>query len=183
MKKIILISMLFAIGLGISPLSAQKSNYIHVSGDMGLVVNTDKDKKFGIGGTIGWLTQDNLISMNPNNYLSLSVKAINNPYGEGKILSSIMNDADDAFNYIMPLAGYRITKHGITNGFFVEPRLGAVFGASYSGLAFSPIAGYTVNQFDFSFYCDMGFGSNKSAMGEKNFFMPGFSVAYNIGIY
>jgi hypothetical protein len=181
MKRIIFIIILF-VALAIQPAKAQESNYIHISVDAGLVVNTGRDKKFGMGGTIGWLTQDNLLSLNPNNYISLSVKAFNNPYGEGKILSSIKNNADDAFNYIMPLAGYRFTQQGISDGFFVEPRAGAVFGANYAGFAFSPIAGYALQQFNFSIYCDMGFGSKNSSILKKNFFTPGISVAYNINL-
>ncbi len=182
MKRTIFIVILLA-ALTIGSVEAQQSNYIHVSVDAGLVANTNRDKKFGMGGTLGWLTQDNLLSLNPNNYISLNVKALNNPYGEGKFLSSIMNDANDAFNYIMPLAGYRLTQQGISDGFFIEPRIGAVFGAnSYTGFAFSPIAGYAVQQFNFSLYCDMGFGSKNSAILEKNFFTPGISVAYNIGL-
>lgn len=181
MKKTIFIVILLA-ALTIQPAEAQESNYIHVAADAGLVVNTSRDKKFGLGGTLGWLTQDNLLSFNPHNYISLSVKAFNNPYGEGKFFSSIKNDADDAFNYIMPLAGYRITQQGITDGFFVEPRVGVVFGAGYTGLAFSPMAGYAVQQFNFSIYCDMGFGGDESAIHKKNFFTPGISIAYNISL-
>ncbi|MDR2815736.1 MAG: hypothetical protein LBB62_03430 [Proteiniphilum sp.] len=181
MKRTIFIVILLA-ALTIQSAEAQESNYIHVSVDAGLVANAGQDKKFGLGGAIGWLTQDNLLSLNPNNYISLSVKVFNNPYGEGKILSSIMNDAGDAFNYIMPLAGYRFTQQGVAEGFFVEPRIGAVFGASYAGFAFSPIAGYAVQQFNFSIYCDMGFGNKKSAILKKSFFTPGISVAYNINL-
>lgn len=181
MKKTILIVILFA-ALTIQSAEAQQSNYIHISVDAGLVVNTGQDKKFGLGGTLGWLTQDNLLSLNPNNFISLSVKAFNNPYGEGKLLSSINNSANDGFTYIMPLAGYRITQEGVSNGFFVEPRIGAVFGDSYTGLAFSPIAGYAVRQFDLSIYCDMGFSSKEAPILKKNFFTPGISIAYNIGL-
>ncbi|WP_294080175.1 hypothetical protein [Proteiniphilum sp. UBA5384] len=182
MKKSIIIVILLAV-LTIQSAKAQQSNYIHVSVDAGLVANTSRDKKFGLGGTLGWLTQDNLLWGNPNAYFSLSVKAFNNPYGEGKLFSSINNDADDAFNYIMPLVGYRITRNGISDGFFVEPRMGAVFGAnSYAGFVFSPLAGYALRQFDFAIYCDMGFGSKESAILKKSFFTPGISIAYNIGL-
>lgn len=181
MKQILFTSVLL-IALAIQPALARDANYIHVSADAGLVANTNRDKKLGMGGTLAWLAQDNLFSLNPRNYISLSVKAFNNPYGEGKFISSIMNEADDAFNYLMPLVGYRLTLQGIEDGFFVEPRIGAVFGASYSGLAFSPVAGYALQQFNFSIYCDMGFGRENSAIREKNFFTPGISIAYNIGI-
>lgn len=182
MKKALFIIVLFA-ALTIQSVEAQKNNYIHVSVEAGMVANSNYDKKFGLGGTIGWLTQDNLISQNPNNYYSLSVKALNNPYGDGKFVSSINNDKDDAFNYIMPLAGYRFTQMGVSEGFFVEPRIGAVFGgSSYAGFAFSPMGGYAVSNFDFSIYCDMGFGNKKSAILEKSFFTPGISISYNIGL-
>lgn len=180
MKKTILF-LLYSVAILVS-VQAQKNNYMHISGDVGFVVNTERDKKIGVGGTLSWLTYDNLISQNPNNFISLSVKGFNNPYEEGKLFSSILNDADDAFNYIMPLAGYRITQQGISNGFFVEPRIGAVFGAGgYTGFAFSPVAGYAYRNFDFSAYCDMGFGTKNSAINTKNFFTPGISIGYNIG--
>lgn len=181
MKRLFFICLLFA-ALTLQLVEAQESNYINVSADAGLVVNTGRDNKFGVGGYIGWITQDNLLSLNPNNYFTLGVRAFNNPYGDGKILTSVMNDADDAFNYVMPLFGYRITQLGISDGFFVEPRIGAVFGASYSGFAFSPIVGYALKQFNFSAYCDMGFGSKQSAIHKKSFFTPGISIAYNISL-
>jgi len=181
MERIFLIGILL-IALTTPSAKAQDANYIHVSADAGLVANTNRDKKLGIGGTLAWLAQDNLFSLNTRNYISLSVKAFNNPYGDGKFVSSIMNEANDAFNYLMPLAGYRLTQQGVEDGFFVEPRIGAVFGAGYSGFAFSPIAGYALQQFNFSVYCDMGFGRENSAIREKNFFTPGISIAYNIGI-
>jgi len=177
MKRAIFIIILLTT-LTITSVEAQESNYIHISLDAGLVVNSSQDKKFGMGGTIGWLTQDNLFSLNPNNYLSLSLRAFNNPYGEGKLLSSINNDADDGFTYLMPLLGYRFTQEGVADGFFVEPRMGFVFGSGYTGFAFSPIAGYTVQRFGFSLYCDMGLGSKESAILKKNFFTPGASIAY-----
>ncbi|MBK5195898.1 MAG: hypothetical protein JJE08_07705 [Proteiniphilum sp.] len=180
MKKTIFI-LLFTV-VTLTATQAQKSNYVHISGDAGFVVNTERDKKFGLGGTIGWLTYDNLISQNPYNYISLSVKGFNNPYGEGKFLGSMFNDKDDAFNYIMFLAGYRFTQQGLTEGLFVEPRMGVVIGASgYTGFAFSPMAGYAYRNFDFSLFCDMGFGNKVSAIRNKNFFTPGISIGYNIG--
>ncbi len=182
MKRTIFIVILL-VALAVESAEAQELNYINVSVEAGIAANTSRDKKFGMGGTIGWLMRDNLLSLNPNNYISLGVKAFNNPYGEGKFLSSIMNKSDDAFNYLMPLAGFRFTQQGISDGFFVEPRIGAVFGASgYSGIAFSPIAGYAVQHFNFSLYCDMGFGNKNSAILKKNFFTPGISIAYNINL-
>jgi len=117
-----------------------------------------------------------------NNYISLGTKAINNPYDGGKFITSINNDKNDAFNYLMALAGYRITQHGISAGFFVEPRLGVVFGAGgYTGFAFAPFAGYAYRNFDFAVSFDMGFGRENSAILKKNFFTPGLSIGYNFG--
>lgn len=164
-------------------ISAQESNYIRVSGDAGWVVNTNRGKKFGMGGTIGWITVDNWISKNSNNYLTLHLKGFNNPYGEGKLISSILNDKGDAFNYIAPLVGYRFTQAGASNGFFAEPRVGVVFGSKHTAFAFAPLAGYTHENIEFSIFCDMGFSGKNSAIREKHFFTPGISVAYNIAIY
>lgn len=52
----------------------------------------------------------------------------------------------------------------------MEPRIGAVFGASgYTGFAFAPLVGYAYRDFDFAVYCDMGFGGENSAM-ERSIF-------------
>ena len=159
-----------------------QENYIRISGEIGFVLNSERDKKVGMGGTIEWITQDNLISLNPTNFITLSLKGFNNPYGDGKLLGSMFNEKDDAFNYIMPLVGYRITQHGVADGLFVDPRIGAVFGVSYSGFAFAPLAGYAYRNFDFGIFCDMGFGNKNSAMLNKNFFTLGVSIGYNIGL-
>lgn len=178
MKKLSLLLLLF---IAVTTVKSQE-NYIRISGEAGFVLNSERDKKMGLGGTVAWLTQDNLLSLNPNNYITLSVKGFNNPYGDGKLIGSVLNKESDAFNYIMPLAGFRITQSGIENGLFIEPRIGAVFGASYSGLAFAPLAGYAHKNFDFGIFCDMGFGSKNSAMLKKNFFTLGVSIGYNIGL-
>lgn len=168
--------------VALSTMQAQKNNYIHISADGGLIVNSERDEKIGLGGTLSWLTVDNLIAPQTNNYISLGIKAINNPYNGGKFITSINNDKNDAFNYLMALAGYRITQQGISAGFFVEPRLGVVFGAGgYTGFAFAPLAGYAYHNFDFAVYCDMGFGRENSAILKKNFFTPGLSIGYNFG--
>ncbi len=181
MRKTIVI--LFAAFLS-GTVMAQDNNYIRISGDVGLVTNTERDEKFGIGGTLGWLTVDNLISQSGNNYIALHVKGFNNPYGEGKLISSILNDKNDGFSYIMPLLGYRLTQRGMSDGFFIEPRIGMAFGASkYAAFAFAPLAGYTYGGFEFSLFCDMGFGWKNNAILSKNFFTPGVSIAYNITIY
>src|SRR5690554_272534 len=108
MKKTIF-TLLFSIGILMSA-NAQFTSYIRLSGDIGIVSNSEKDKKFGVGGTVSWLTVDNLISGNEYNYISLGIKGFNNPYGEGKLFSSIMNDEDDGFNYIMRSEERRVGK-------------------------------------------------------------------------
>ncbi|MDD4776905.1 MAG: hypothetical protein PHV53_01320 [Fermentimonas sp.] len=180
MKKVVF-TLLFTILILMSA-KAQYNNYIRLSGDIGIVTNSERDKKFGVGGTVTWLTVDNMLSKNEFNYISLSVKGFNNPYGEGKILSSILNDADDAFNYIMPLVGYRFTQRGIEDGLFIEPRIGAAFGASYTAFAFSPLAGYSFQNLELSIFLDTAFGSKNSAIHKKSFVTPGVSIAYNLGL-
>lgn len=180
MKKTIFLMLLIFLTVTVI---AQESNYIRISGDAGLVVNTNRDKKFGMGGTIGWLTVDNWISESKNNYVTFHLKGFNNPFGQGKLISSILNDKSDAFNYITPMIGYRFTQSGVSNGFFVEPRVGASFGSKYVAFAFSPLGGYAYENLEFSLFCDMGFGGKNSAIREKNFFTPGISVAYNITMY
>lgn len=159
---------------------AQYDNYLRISGDMGSIVNSQRDKKFGMGGNISWMITDNLLSLNSNNFVTLGLKAHNNPYGEGKFLSSINNNKDDAFNYLLPFVGYRITQKGVENGFFIEPRIGVAIGPNYTAFAIAPLAGYAYNAVDFSLYCDMGFGNEESPIGKKQFYNIGLSVAYNI---
>jgi hypothetical protein len=179
MKKTFFI-LLFAVVMLVTA-QAQESNYIRVSVDAGFTANSAHDRKFGMGGTVGWLAQDNLLSFNPNNYISLSVKGFNNPYGDGKLFSSINNDANDGFTYIAPLVGYRITQSGVSEGFFVEPRIGVAFaGSEYTAFAFAPIAGYAYENFEFGAFFDMGFSGKNNPIGKKSFFTPGISIAYNI---
>ena len=100
MKKnlfLVVLSLIFFVNA-----QAQYDNYLRISGDMGFIVNSERNKKLGMGGNISWLTTDNLLSLNKNNFISLGVKAHNNPYGDGKFISSIMNEKDDAFNYLLP---------------------------------------------------------------------------------
>jgi len=92
MEKTIFI-LLFSL-VTLTTTQAQKSNYFRISGDAGIVVNTERDNKSGMGGTLGWLAQDNLFSFNPNNYISLSIKGFNNPYGGGKLVGSILKMMD-----------------------------------------------------------------------------------------
>lgn len=180
MKKVYF-TLLFTIVILMSA-KGQYNNYIRISGDIGIVTNSERDKKFGAGGTIAWLTVDNYVSSTGNNFISLSIKGFNNPYREGKLVSSILNNADDGFNYIMPLVGYRITKIGFEDGLFFEPRIGAAFGGNYAAFAFAPLAGYSFQNIELSIFVDMGFGSKNSAIRKKNFVTPGVSIAYNLGM-
>ena len=180
MKKnlfLVVLSLIFFVNA-----QAQYDNYLRISGDMGFIVNSERNKKLGMGGNISWLTTDNLLSLNKNNFISLGVKAHNNPYGDGKFISSIMNEKDDAFNYLLPFVGYRITQRGVENGFFIEPRIGVAIGPSYTAFTFAPLAGYAYNAFDFSIYCDMGFGNEEGPILKKQFYNIGFSIAYNISL-
>ncbi|HCM19772.1 MAG TPA: hypothetical protein DIC46_03150, partial [Porphyromonadaceae bacterium] len=43
---------------------AQETNYLRLSVEPGMVLNTKKDGKFALGGSIGWLTQDNFMAQN-----------------------------------------------------------------------------------------------------------------------
>lgn len=177
MKKIYLFLLL---GLSIClHTGAQTNNHMRFSGDVGIVVNSAQNNKSGVGGTISWLTADIFLFKEWNNYFTLHLKGFNNPYGDGKLFSSILNDENDGFNYIMPLAGYRMTRKGITEGFYLEPRIGVIIGASdYVGLAISPMTGYTFGNFDASLYVDIGFGNKVSAIHKKNIFAPGISIGY-----
>ena len=154
-------------------------NYIRVSGNIGFSASSERNEKLGVGGEITWLTGDNLFLLNRNNFMTLGIKGFNNPYGDGNYVSSIMNEKSDAFNYILAFVGYRVTKQGAEQGFFVEPRTGIAFGSNYSAFAFSPLAGYTYNNIEFSIYCDMGFSSKRNALRKTNFFTPGVSSAYS----
>lgn len=176
------LTLLIGLTLITMSISAQKT-FIHLSGQAGMVVNSRQDRKLGLGGTAALLVQDDLISGNGKNLFTISLKAFNNPFGDGKFVSSIMNGAGDAFNYVGLLAGYRLTTGNAADGFYAEPRLGL---GGYSGMnvsvLFSPVVGYAYRNFDFSTYCDMGFGNLTYAMGSDQFFTVGVSVGYNIGI-
>lgn len=160
-------------------ISAKWGNYVHLSGDAGFVLNSAQDRKFGMGGKIAFLLKDRWV--NDNCYWTITVKAFNNPYDDGKFLSSIYNHDDDAFNYIQFLAGYRYTFDSMTTGFYVEPRLGYARSARIkSAFAFVPSVGYTYNNFDFALFCDMGFAEKELANLKKGFVTLGVSVGYNI---
>lgn len=174
---LLMVAVIFATGL-----NAQK-NYLNISVQAGQVINSQKDRKFGLGGSLAWLHQDNYMSQNENNYFSLTMKILNNPYGEGKFISSMFNNADDGFNYVSALLGYRFAFQSIENGVYIEPRLGyGHFAGHKSSLIISPQIGYTYNQFDFSAFCDFGFAKKPFITGKENFATIGLSVGYNIGL-
>lgn len=163
-------------------LSAQTKSYLNVSGQAGFVVNSQEDRKLGLGGSAAWLQQDGFLFNCSKNYLTLTLKALNNPFREGRFVSSILNNKFDAFNYLGVLAGYRLTTGSAANGFYVEPRLGAGVEGSGISFLFSPAAGYAYKNFDFALYSDMGFAGKTQATGTDNFFTVGLSVGYNIGL-
>ncbi|MHB9057067.1 MAG: hypothetical protein ACYC2P_13130 [Paludibacteraceae bacterium] len=177
-----LFTLLAAVVLTSTALSAQTISYLHISGQAGLVTNSQQDRKLGLGGSVAWFRQDNLLFNSEKNYFTLTLKGFNNPYGEGKFISSIMNGANDAFNYIGLLAGYRLTAGNAAAGFYAEPRLGAGFVPGGTGFLFSPALGYAFNGIDIAVYSDMGFRGKPLVTGTNNFYTVGLSVGYNIGL-
>jgi hypothetical protein len=176
-------SLLLLIAVITAVSASSQQNFLNISAQAGSVLNTDQDKSFGIGGSVTWLHQDGYLAKSENNYLTLTLKGFNNPYGEGKFISSVLNDKGDGFNYITALAGYRVAFQQITDGFFLEPRLGVGFFAEKkSSFLFSPMVGYTVKKIDIGVYCDMGFSKENYAIKKDNFFTLGVSVGYNIGL-
>ncbi len=163
-------------------LFAQSKVYLHVSGQGGRVVQTERDKSIGIGGTLGVMISDTFLFNSDNGYLTFSVKGFNNPYNGGKFVTSIMNDKNDAFNYLQFLAGYRYTTFEATNGLYIEPRVGANLVSLFRpGFAFSPVMGFTAKGFDIGVFADMGFHGVKTSVGYNNFTTVGLSVGYNLG--
>ena len=190
MKKIKSVFILVAIILASATVSAQEKSetpkeksgtYIHVSGQAGWVLKTKQDKSFGIGGTVGLMFQDNLLSQ--KNYFTLSAKGFNSPFGDGKFITSILNKKTDAFNYYELLAGYRFTTNSIENGLFAEPRIGFGKGYTYQAFVFSPVIGFAFNKFELGVFSDFGFSQDANVLtGEKGYTTLGLSVGYNIGL-
>lgn len=179
MKKITLLVILALAGATVLQKSYAQ-NALHVSAEAGAVLKTNKDKSLGVGGTIGVMVQDNFFFIEPTNYLTFSVKGFNNPYGDGKIISSIFNKESDGFNYIAFLLGYRMTQDNFSDGWFFEPRFGYAAGSLYGALIFAPVGGYAYKDFDFGAFLDLGFGEKNSAIGSKNFYTLGITVGYNL---
>lgn len=179
LKKFFLLLIAVATAAGVT---AQK-NIVNISGQAGTVLNTTKDKSFGLGGSVAWMHQDNYLAKSEKNYFTLTMKGFINPYEGGKFISCLLNDVDDGFNYINTLIGYRVAFRNVTDGFFIEPRLGAgLFASKKTSFVFSPMMGYAVKKIDIGAYCDMGFMKGNYAIGKNNFFTLGISVGYNIGL-
>ncbi|NLO72358.1 MAG: hypothetical protein GX102_15740 [Porphyromonadaceae bacterium] len=179
LKKITFLVLAVSLTVG---LEAEK-NYLNVSGQTGVVVNSQRDKKLGIGGSVAWLMQDDFMSKSGKNYTSLTMKIFNNPYQEGKFLKSMFNNEDDGFNYVALLAGYRVNFQNISNGFFVEPRLGVgIFADKKPAFVVSPLVGFAYRNFDFGAYCDLGFKNKPFATQKNNFITVGLSVGYGFGL-
>lgn len=178
MKKLLL---LFTVAILATMGVNAQDHYIRVSIEPGAVLNTKMDKKFALGGSVAWMMEDEFISGNDNNLISVTLKGMNNPFLDGKLISSMFNKEYDAFNYIMPLVGYRFAQDGIDDGFFIEPRIGvAVLAGGKANFVIAPQAGYTYENFDFGVFCDMGFGGKPNAIKTNNFFTLGATIAYNI---
>ena len=171
-----------AVILTAGTISAQSKTYVNVSLQGGYVANSEQDKKIGIGGTVAIMQQDFLFNAEKN-YLTLSVKGFNNPYGDGKFITSILNDRGDGFNSIAGLLGYRMTAENAANGFYVEPRVGIDFLAKGNkAFLFSPQVGYAFGGFDVALFGDLGFSGNTLATKTNNFYTVGLSIGYNIGL-
>ncbi len=182
MNKRKLIILLIAIVSSAGLVKAQTGNFINVSGQMGFVTNSKQDRKFGVGGSAAFLLQDNFLAVNQDNYLTFTLKAFNNPFLDGKLIKSVLNNAYDAFNYIGILAGYRFTAGGAEDGFYVEPRLGVGALAGGANFLFSPVVGYGYRNFDFGIFGDMGFRGKPMATNTNNAFTVGLTVGYNIAL-
>ncbi len=161
-------------------INTQPDYCIHISGNSGFVLDSKRDRRFGLGGTIAFMLKDKWINKNEQGFFTISVKGFNNPYGDGKLIASILNDKGDAFNYIQLLAGYRYTLDSMANGVYVEPRIGYTKLAGSSAFTIAPALGYTYNNFDFALFCDMGFASKRLANLKDGFVTLGVSVGYNI---
>ncbi len=160
---------------------AQAQNAFHVSVNPGMVLESNQDKKFGLGGTLALMIEDRFMLNRPAYYVTFGVKGFNNPFGEGKLISSIFNKETDAFNYVAFLAGYRMTQDNFANGWYFEPRFGYAAGSGYGAFVLAPVGGYAYNNFDFGVFADLGFGGKESIIGNKNFYTLGLTIGYNIG--
>lgn len=115
--------------------------FISVSAEAGINAGSDKDKKFGLGGSVEYIMPDKLFH-NQRHYLTVGLKGFNNPYDDGKFVSSIFNKSNDGLNYIALLGGYRMVQNTVENGWYFEPRIGYTRAASYNGFIFAPKGGY-----------------------------------------
>lgn len=178
MKK--LITFILLIALTSVGLHAQDQYAVRFSADGGSLLQTSRDGSLGLGASMSFLMQDMWIQKSDKNYITITLRAFNNPFDGGKLFSSVSNDKTDAFNYIPLLIGYRMTQTQLEYGWYVEPRLGIAFGyPPYKTLILAPTAGYTFNYLDIGVFADLGFGSPVNAIGSKNFYTVGISLGYN----
>lgn len=157
---------------------APVNRYITVSAEAGSILGSDKDKSFGVGGTLGYMAADQIFGQS-NNMVTLSLKAFHNPYEDGKFFSSVFNNKNDGMNYIALLGGYRFIMQSVENGWYIEPRMGVTAAASYFGFIASPKGGYTYKQWDFSAFADASFGSPENNLGKKSITAAGVGIGYN----
>jgi len=159
--------------------------YFHLTADAGWVLNSSQNNKPGLGGTFSLFIADNFLNHNDRNYFTLGIRGLNNPYDNGQYFKSMNNSADDAFNYYMILAGYRLSRRITEGGWYFEPRAGYArynFKSYNNTFVFSPVYGYDYKNFDFSAFFDFAFAQKNTATGYKGFFTPGISIGYNFGL-
>lgn len=183
MKKILMFcAVAFAATLSFSQDSSSSKSYLSASVDGGVVLNSDADKIYGLGGTVTYAAQDILFGSDKN-YTTITFKGFNNPYDGGSFVSSIGNNKNDALNYISFLLGYRFVKDDFENGFYFEPRVGIVQAADFSGVMVSPKIGYVINRFDVSAFADGAYGGGENNIGEDFIFTAGLSLGYQFKLF
>lgn len=162
--------------------------------DMGVVANSSVKGKFGYGIDLEALYNLNgaggaLASADDHvrkHFITAGIKLISNPFS-GKpflVFTNGFNKKNDALNYAMLLAGYRLNTFFINNeeeSFYIEPRIGVGFSNNFNwtGLAVSPALGYQINRIDISVFLDAGIGSSPTNIKENSFVMPGIGVGYS----
>ena len=171
-----------AAGSTVSAQNVDNTNkYLGVSAEAGWMLNSDKDKTFGLGGTVSFATPD-FIFNSTHNYVTFGAKVFSNPYEGGKFISNVSNGVNDGLNYLALLAGYRFTENNFEEGWYVEPRIGFTQAGPYSGFIVAPKGGFMTNKWDFSLFADAAFGGEESNIGKKNFTSAGLSVGYFFGL-
>lgn len=161
--------------------NAKKPSFIGVTANLGFVLNSDMDKKLALGGEASYAFADPFFK-SEKNFVTIGLKGMNNPYGEGKFISSMANNKNDGLNYISLLAGYRIISQSYENGFYAEPRIGITSAAKFLGFAFAPKVGYTMKKWDFSAFADTAFGAPENNLLKKSIFTAGIGIGYNFAL-